>query len=111
MVIIDTSVVFKWFSADEDNRQLAEKILEKHLLGQNQIIIPDLLLYEITNAWCTKTKIDVSVIRKNLLALKKYSLNITPVNFDLLKRACELSAKYKVSVYDAIYAVLAKEKK
>lgn len=111
MVIIDTSVVFKWFSKTEDNRQIAKNILEKHLLGQNEITVPDLLLYEITNAWTTKTKVDLSLINKNLLALKNYSLNIMPINFNLLKKASEFSVKYKVSVYDAVYAVLAKEKK
>lgn len=111
MIVIDTSVVFKWFDENEENRDIAKKILENHLIGENEIIILDLFLYEITNAWTTKVKIDFPYINKNLLRLEKYSLNIIPVSFVLLKKASEFAKRYHVSVYDASYAILAKEKK
>lgn len=111
MVIIDTSVVFKWFDESEPLRPQAKVLLDNHLSGLNKIFIPDLLLYEAANAWSTKTKLTTGEITDNLAGLEKYALNITAVNFGLLRKAAAFSKKYHVSVYDATYAVLAKEKK
>lgn len=111
MVIVDTSVVFKWFDNTEEYRELAKKILQRHIVKKDEITILDLLLYEITNVWSTKTKAGLPTIRENLLRLERYSLHVVPVSFALLKRASQFAEKYKVSVYDASYAVLAVEKK
>ena len=111
MIVIDSSVIFKWFDATEDFHLQAKTHLRQHLSRENEILIPDLLLYEITNAWVTKTQLDEKDIKGNLARMEKYSLKITPINFELLKKAAWLSKKYQVSVYDAIYAVVAEEKK
>ena len=59
----------------------------------------------------TKTKLDEKDIKDNLKRLEKYSLKMIPINFTLLKTAAGFSKKYRVSVYDATYAVIAEEKK
>lgn len=110
MVIVDTSVIFKWFDTSEDNREQAIDLLIQHLSNKEVITTSDLLLYEITNAWSTKSKLPNSRIRMNLTRLEKYALNIAAVNFRLLDKAFTLSRKYSISVYDASYAVLAQEK-
>lgn len=111
MIVIDSSVIFKWFDANEDFHLQAKGYLRQHLSRENEILIPDLLLYEITNAWTTKSKLDEKDVKDNLARLEKYSLKIIPINFELLKKAAWLSKKYQVSVYDAIYAIMAEEKK
>lgn len=110
MIVIDSSVIFKWFDTTEDFHLQAKVYLRQHLSKEFTILIPDLLLYEITNAWATKTKLDEKDIKDNLARLEKYSLKITPITFELLKKAAWFSKKYQVSVYDAIYAVMAEEK-
>lgn len=110
MVIIDTSVSFKWFDDTEPNYSSAIALLTGHLNNQNEIYVPELFLYEITNAWSTKSALTTSEIEANLEKLHKYSLNLISVNFLLLNKACNFSKKYKVSVYDASYAVLAEER-
>src|SRR3989338_545149 len=111
MIIIDSSVIFKWFNATEEFHLQAKALLKQHLLKNNEILIPTLLLYEITNAWATKTKLDEKDIKDKLKRLEKYSLKMIPINFTLLKTAAGFSKKYRVSVYDATYAVIAEEKK
>ncbi|MEK7165559.1 MAG: type II toxin-antitoxin system VapC family toxin [Patescibacteria group bacterium] len=107
MVIIDTSIVFKWFAEQEVNHKLALKLLEKYLSGEEEITIPDLLLYELTNAWSTKTGLDLIQITKNLVKLEAYTLPMVSVSFALLKYASHFARVHQVSVYDAVYAVLA----
>lgn len=111
MVVVDASVIYKWFDKSEENRDLAIQILEDHLSGENKIIILDLTLYELSNAWSTKSKLPLPKIKINLWDLQKYNLEIESVTFDLLNKTMEMAKEYGISVYDASYIVLAKEQK
>lgn len=112
MVVIDASVAFKWFSTEKElflNQAL--RLLDSHLLKKAIIIVPDLMIYELANAWTTRTKIPVNKIKIFLKDLEDTGLNIETATFKLLTKSAVFAKKYQVSVYDAIYAVLAKEKK
>lgn len=111
MIVIDSSVVFKWFDETEVGSEQALQILRSHLSKSNNIVVPDLILYELANAWSTKSVLKFEEIIDNLGLLKKYSLKIIYIDFNFLKEAVLMSTKYSVSVYDAIYAVLAKDKR
>ena len=47
--ILDSSVVIKWFSEEEDTATALE-FREGYIQGELEIVTPDLLLYEIANA-------------------------------------------------------------
>ena len=47
MSILDASVILKWFVSEEDSDQ-ALKIREKFYNGATEIVVPDLLLFEVT---------------------------------------------------------------
>lgn len=111
MIVIDSSVVFKWFDETETDSKQALQILRSHLSKSDNIIVPDLILYELANAWSTKSALKFEAIIDNLRLLKKYSLKIINVDLNFLEKAVLMSKEYSVSVYDAAYAVLAKEKK
>ena len=49
MSILDASVVLKWFVNEADSGQ-AVKLREEFYAGEREIVIPDLLLFEIANA-------------------------------------------------------------
>lgn len=111
MVIVDASVIIKWFDNDEEYSSEAEVILNKHLSDLETISVPDLLLYEFTNALATKTILPEEKVLRNIKLLESYSLQLIHVNYSLIHKAAIFSKKYKVSVYDAAYAVLAEENK
>lgn len=111
MIVIDSSVIFKWFDISEEYYLQAKLLLRQHLSKEFKIYIPGLLLYELTNAWATKTNLNEKDIKANLDRLEKYSLQTIPVNFAILKKAASFSKKYQVSVYDATYAVIAEEQR
>jgi len=110
MIIVDTSVAFKWFSRKEDYREQSLKILNRHLTGESFISVPDLFFYELSNAWTTKTLLPIDQIHEYLNNLQSFQLKTTPVSFNLLTNAADFSKKYHISVYDACYAVFADEK-
>src|SRR3989344_6507070 len=111
MVVIDTSVAYKWFNKDEELFEEATKLLIQHINQDQPIIVPELLFLELANAWSTKTKLTIEQIKQNFVDLEKANLQVEVLSFDFLYRAMLLARTYQVSVYDAIYAVLAKEKK
>lgn len=111
MVVVDTSVVYKWFNSEEENIDQALKILEDHLRKQILITIPDIALYELANVLATKTTLTVKESVTTLKQLKKYNLNVLTANLTLLEKVIKLSKKHHTTVYDASYIVLAKEKR
>ena len=111
MVIVDASCVYKWFDEKEIDFDKANLLLEKHLSKKESLGAPDLIVYELANAWGTKTKIGKSEALENLSAFEDANINLIGFNYNLFSKAIVFGKKYKVSVYDAAYAVLAKEKK
>lgn len=111
MVVIDTSVAYKFFAPEEEGYLQASNILQKHIEGNEIILVPDLLLYELANAWSTKTSVSSIQIAVNLNDLKVAKLEVENVSFQLVDAAVKLSREYKISVYDGYFAVLAKKKK
>lgn len=111
MVVIDASVVYKWFAQEESGSERALKILDNHILGKENIIAPSILLYEIANALVTKVKITIREIKAYIKKLKETRIQIVEFDYNLIEKAAEFAGKYRMSVYDAAYAVLAKEKK
>ena len=109
--IIDSSVVFKWFSKGEIDRDLAIKLLNNHISKKIQLMVPDLIFYEIANAWATKSALSIIEIEANLSKLEEANLKVEQIGFKFIKQAVVFSKKYHVSVYDAAYAILAQEKK
>lgn len=110
MIAVDSSVAFKWLkSKDEPYREKAAALLERHIRGEVRIIAPSLLFIEIANALSTKTTTRLKTIRSNLRALYDFGLEVYRENEDDVITASLLARKDKTSVYDMLYAVIAKK--
>src|SRR3989338_7314534 len=109
MIVVDTSVAYKWTDKNEGLREKAFAILKAHVHCKVKIIVPDLIFYELANAWATKTALKFPKIKSNLKDLEDSILQLAPLSFNGLEKAIKFSKKYHVSVYDASYAVLAQE--
>jgi len=49
MYVLDASVLIKWFS-NEEYTDRALKLRDDFLQGYTELVVPDLLLYEVSNA-------------------------------------------------------------
>lgn len=111
MIVVDASVVIKWINRDEQDSDLAYQLLYRHLKKLEEIIVPRLLFYEVANTLATKSKTSKETIKKGLNLLLSSSLIIYPEQDKDLIEASTLAKDYRTSVYDMLYAVIAKKKK
>jgi|SRR3989344_4312702 len=108
--ILDTSVVVKWFSiAGELDLDKAHDIFSKLLQGFINVIVPDLLLYELSNALLKSKRLTDREINSLIEQFYRYPMSVEHVDLNRIKTANELAYKYDITVYDAIYLSLAKE--
>ena len=112
MIVVDASVIYKWLVSENMQSDLAaKKILADFKLEKLSIIVPDILLYELANALTSKTTTSLVDIKKLWQRFAAYKLPIFSPAIDFITKSIDFSRKYKVSVYDATYAVLALENK
>lgn len=111
MIVIDASIAGKWVLEDEADTDNAFRILENHTIGKEEIIVPDFLFYEIANALATKSVISPTKMTFALNKIYNLQLQVDHPNDIDVKLAARLAKKYGISVYDMIYAVVAKKHK
>lgn len=110
MIVIDASVANK-LVLDEEGHELVKKIFRSHISETEPIIVPDFLLYEIANTLATKGALSVNRITRSLTKIYRANLNIHHCDEIEVKVAANLAKKYKTSVYDMLYVVVAKKHK
>jgi len=111
MIVIDASVAAKWVLDYEQDTDKALVVLEKHKSLIEEIIVPDLLFYEVANMLATKSRMRSKEMFASLNKIYQAGLKIYyPLEIDVTL-AARLAKRYKTSVYDMLYAVVAKKHK
>lgn len=105
MRVVDASVVLKWLL--EVSPGESRNILEQHVAGEDVLVAPELLNYEIGNVLATK----VPLLAQQARELFGYFLDLDIQTYSLgdseYIASLELARKYKLTAYDASYLVLA----
>lgn len=111
MIVVDSSVALKWIKLDEAEREKALLLYRSHIAGKEKITVPRLLFIEAANALATKSHTTQGDIKEGLKFLFNVNLDITKEDDKTLLQAARLAKKYNTSVYDMLYAVVAKKHK
>lgn len=108
-IIIDASVVLKWYLADEGYSQKALSILDKYVSNEIDILAPSLLEYEVINGLVIAKKRGRIQEKKILTAIDGFmSLEIKLINLSLnYPKVIHYCKIYNRSAYDASYLALA----
>lgn len=106
-VVLDTSVVLKWFLPEEKNYE-AQTLRAAHINGDILICAPHLLIFEVVNALVYKKEITAKEIEQIIDILFYTNLSFLDFGKELTSQTSRLSRKYKISVYDASYVALTK---
>ena len=98
--VLDTSVVVKWFSGDEDDAEHANKLRHQIQEGLCVITIPDLLFYELANALRHNPNFTAEDVRVALDSVFDMEFDIRKVDSSVI------AFKFNVTVYDAYFLAL-----
>jgi predicted nucleic acid-binding protein len=110
-IVIDASVVLKWFLADEEYSQSALALLDKYVSFELEIIAPSLLEYEVLNGLQIARKRGRIEQDKTIMAIEGFlSLEIDKKDISsFYPRILHFSETYNLTVYDASYLAVAAE--
>lgn len=110
--IIDTSIALKWLAPDrEEHIQEASYILRDVLEKRIHLFTLDFLLIEFTNVLLKGKKMPEDKIYTSLEKLLDLPMQFLPITHALLKSALSIAAHENLSIYDALYAALAKQER
>ena len=110
MIVLDASVTLKWAIA-EDGSDKAARILDLLVTGELRAVIPDLLLYEMTNALRLRTGFAPATVQRYLARLSGLGIEIVEPTPELMGNAIRLARRYDTSAYDAAYLALALDRR
>lgn len=103
--IIDASIAVKWFAKEQGWKE-ALKLKEDYIARKVNLIIPELLFYELINALKYKAA-NKAVIFDAINTLFTMQLRVEALNEILSKELTEIAMQYNISAYDAAYVALA----
>ena len=78
-------------------------------MGEEKVVVPDLLLYELANALKNNPNFDANDVRDALTSIFDMDMDIVTPIPETINSAVTLAFEYNITVYDAFYVALAKE--
>jgi len=111
-LVLDASVVLKWYLPDEECGQEALSILEQHVAGDVALLAPTILPYEVLNALLVAERMDR--IAKDVTEEAFHAFLELEINFQNSFRdypdVLSVARSFQRSAYDASYLSLARAK-
>ncbi|MEW6482686.1 MAG: type II toxin-antitoxin system VapC family toxin [bacterium] len=106
MYILDASVIVKWF-IEEDDTKKAKALMDGHIRGRFVLIMPGLLIYEVSNVLKMSGGFSEDEIHESIQRLYDLGLEIVAPLPNIVHPPIALMFKRKISFYDAFYVSLA----
>lgn len=106
-IVLDSSVVMKWFRKSEALREQALQLRQAYLDGSLALYVPDLLIYEIANVLRYKPDMNPTKVQQALHSLFEMGIRIERITPEVIGRAIAIAYSYDVTVYDAAFVALA----
>ncbi len=105
-IILDASVAVKWFT-QEEHHDKAITIRDKFIKGEIEIIVPDLILYELANALRYNPNFNSKDVEDSIQSILDLELTITTPMPSILQKAIETAFAKDITIYDSVYMALA----
>ncbi len=106
--VLDACVIIKWF-CNEELTEVAIRFRDELINGNIEIIVPDLLLYELSNALRYNPNFDEKDVKDAIESIFSSEIRILVPTSQVLKRSVEYAYKFDISLYDSYYVAMAKE--
>jgi predicted nucleic acid-binding protein len=106
--IVDASLALNWYLTDEQDREYSISVFSS--LGNREILIPSLWIYEISNVLLVahrRGRIPATRIEYVLDSAMNLNLKVDAIAPATAVPLCRLALKHGLTVYDAAYLALA----
>jgi len=107
-VVVDASVVVKWFLIEEFREQ-AIHLRNDYIEGKTELISPAIMPFEVLNAIRYSSK---RIKRDQLEGVGKsllhYGIKLLSINEERLLETTEIAIEEDITIYDAAYVAIAK---
>jgi len=107
LVVLDTSVIIKWFRQEEVLAEKALALREAYLDGRLDVFLPALAIYELANVLRYKSELSTEEVAQAVESLLDMELEIVAPSGELIRRSVEIARQYDETVYDAVFVALA----
>lgn len=107
LFVVDSSVVYKWFSADgETNVEQALDLMRAHCIGELLLAAPAHMPSEVLNG-LRYAGLAREYLRRAPEKLSEAEIAMAPLDAELLSRALDLALAYDLTIHDALFPALA----
>ena len=106
-LVLDTSVLLKWFRQGEILAGRALALRDAYLDGRLALAVPSLVAYELANVLHYKADLTVAQVRAAVDSLFDMGWEWVLPSRLVMGRAVEIARAYETTVYDATFAALA----
>jgi len=106
LVILDTSVIIKWYRQGELLADRALALRDAFLDGRVMLTVPSLVAYELSNVLRFKRDLATEDVQAAVESLYRMGLEWIPPSSAAICRAVELARACETTVYDATFAAL-----
>lgn len=106
-VVLDSSVLLKWFRQGEELADRALGLRAAFLEGNLEVVLPWLAAYEVANVLRFKADLTSAQVQDAVQALLDMGLSWVAPTPALMRRAVALAQDVNITVYDAAFVALA----
>ncbi len=106
-IVLDTSVIIKWFRQGEVLADHALRWRDAYLQGEVEITVPSLVAYELANVLRYKDDLTTDQVEAAVQSLFNMGLRWVAPSAASVCRAVAIAREQGVTVYDAIFVSLA----
>jgi predicted nucleic acid-binding protein len=109
-IVLDTSVVIKWFRQGEVLASQALALRDAYLHGQILVSVPSLLAYELANVLRYKRDLTTAQVEDAVQSLFDMGLEWMPPSATVMRRTVIVAREWDITVYDAVFVALAESR-
>ncbi|HUW21549.1 MAG TPA: type II toxin-antitoxin system VapC family toxin [Candidatus Bathyarchaeia archaeon] len=109
-IVLDTSVIVKWFSQEKEADK-AEELLCDLREEKVQILLPELVKYELANALLKGKKLNSSQAQKALAIFYRLPVLYISESESLAFSSYKMAQDLNITYYDACFLALARAEK
>lgn len=109
-LVVDASVVAKWFN-NEELSDKATELKDAYVDGRLELAAPIQIIYEVGNTIWKNPQLTEKDSAEAITSLLQMDLQLLPPNLQRVSRAMELARSNGITFYDASYLQAAEELK